>query len=104
MLQNFPQLLFLVLGERSFENLALESLESLQRLVRGGFTHQHKESGGSRLESLPEFLDEIVADTEIAQFAGQRSGAGTNRSARKRVPPFSLVYCVYVENRQKVKG
>ena len=78
LLQNLPQLLFLVLGERSLENLALESLESLQHLVRGGFAHQHEESGGSRLERLPEFLDEIVADTEITKFAriGTKSRLG----------------------------
>ena len=81
MFQDFPQFLFFVLGERSFENLALESFESLQHLVRGGLTHQYKESGGSRLERLTEFLDEIVVDTEITKLA--RKGAGADRSAKQ---------------------
>lgn len=83
MFQDFPQFLFLVLGERSFENLALESFESLQHLVRGGLTHQYKESGGSRLERLTEFLDEIVVDTEITKLARKGAGAGADRSAKQ---------------------
>ena len=55
-LQNFFQLLFLVLGERCLQNFTLEIFEFLQYVVRDGFAHQHEKGRGARLESLTEFL------------------------------------------------
>ena len=85
MLQNFSQLLFLVLGERCFQNPALESFEFLQYPVRGNLSHQNEKGRGARLESLTEFLHEIVTDADITQFACNGSGAGTDSGAQKRV-------------------
>ena len=75
----FPQLVFLVLGERGLQHVAFSGkrLESFENLVGRCFAHEHEERGTAGGKGRAQVLHELIVDADVRQLAGKSTRACT---------------------------